>query len=537
MQPTPSSARRVAIYTRFSTDRQNERSCADQEHLCRAWAAREDAGIVATYEDRAVSGSSMVNRAGIQRLLRDARERRFDTVLCEHVDRLSRDQADLALIRRELRFLDIEIVTLQDGVVGAMHVGLKGLMSEMFLADLAQRTRRGLSGRVREGRSAGGRSYGYRPDPAATGRLLVVEAEAAIVRRIFAAYLGGSNSRAIAMALNADRIPGPRGGRWNASTIHGNAQRMNGILQNRLYVGELVWNRQRFVKDPATGKRISRPNPAGATETSAVPELAILDRDTFEAVQRRRAALRQVHPAHQRRPQHVLSGLLRCGCCGASYTVFGAGRIGCAGHRERGDCTNNRTVTLKHVEDRVLAALRDELASPDLQAEYVRAYHAAAARLEATTGTRRSDDERRLAELSAAIERTVDLLLDESGPKALMARLRAMEAEADSIRAGLAASAAPAVRLQPDAPARYRKMVEDLATQLRGLKQGAPAERLVAAVRSLISAVHITPAPESKKPVRIDVDGLLDRWVSDALPEYGGVLVAGAGFEPATFRL
>ena len=146
--------RRAAIYARFSTDRQNERSCEDQAWLCRQLAEREGMFVVAEYEDKAISGASTHGRLGLARLLRDARDKRFDVVICEDLDRLSRDQADLANIRKELtRFLEIQIVTLHDGEVGAMHVGLKGLMSELFLADLAKRTRRGQAGRVREARA------------------------------------------------------------------------------------------------------------------------------------------------------------------------------------------------------------------------------------------------------------------------------------------------------------------------------------------------------------------------------------------------
>jgi site-specific DNA recombinase len=56
-------------------------------------------------------------------------------------------------------------------------------------------------------------------------------------------------------------LPGPRGGVWNASTIAGSRKRLNGILQNELYGGRIIWNRQTFIKDPETGKRISRENP------------------------------------------------------------------------------------------------------------------------------------------------------------------------------------------------------------------------------------------------------------------------------------
>ncbi|MEO1603563.1 MAG: recombinase family protein [Pseudomonadota bacterium] len=85
-------------------------------------------------------------------------------------------------------------------------------------------------------------------------------AEARIVLRIFEDYAAGRSPRAIAHALNAEGIRGPSGKGWGPSTIHGNRQRGTGILNNALYVGRLVWNRLTYVKDPDTGKRLSRLN-------------------------------------------------------------------------------------------------------------------------------------------------------------------------------------------------------------------------------------------------------------------------------------
>jgi hypothetical protein len=126
-------------------------------------------------------------------------------------------------------------------------------MNALFLKDLAQKTRRGLEGRVRQGRSGGGLCFGYdvvravdaSGEPVAGGRT-INEAEAAVVRRIFAEYAQGRPPRAIARGLNADRIPGPFGGTWGPSTINGNAGRGTGILNNALYLGRLVWNRLRY---------------------------------------------------------------------------------------------------------------------------------------------------------------------------------------------------------------------------------------------------------------------------------------------------
>jgi hypothetical protein len=149
-----------------------------------------------------------------------------------------------------------------------LHVGLKGMIAAQYLEVLAQKTRRGMAGRVHMGKSAGGRCYGYdvvrdlRDDGTlTTGERAINPYEAEVVIRIYNDYLSGMSAKAIAKGLNREGIPSPRGGQWNASTLVGNQKRGNGILNNELYIGRLVWNRQKFRKDPDTRKRIAMPNP------------------------------------------------------------------------------------------------------------------------------------------------------------------------------------------------------------------------------------------------------------------------------------
>lgn len=86
---------RVALYARYSSDNQREASIADQFRLCEEHAAREGWRIVERYSDAAISGSSVILRPEIQKLLADAQSGQFDIVLAEALDRLSRDQEAL----------------------------------------------------------------------------------------------------------------------------------------------------------------------------------------------------------------------------------------------------------------------------------------------------------------------------------------------------------------------------------------------------------------------------------------------------------
>ncbi|MDT8871329.1 recombinase family protein [Komagataeibacter rhaeticus] len=152
---------RVALYARYSSDNQSAASIEDQLRLCDEMAQREGWPVVQTYRDAAISGASMILRPGIQAVLEDARGGAFNVLMAEALDRISRDQADVATLFKHLRFAGVRIVTLAEGEISELHVGLKGTMNALFLKDLAMKTHRGLRGRIEKGRSGGGLCYGY----------------------------------------------------------------------------------------------------------------------------------------------------------------------------------------------------------------------------------------------------------------------------------------------------------------------------------------------------------------------------------------
>lgn len=226
-----------------------------------------------------------------------------------------------------MRYLGIPIITVAEGEISELHIGLKGTMSALFLKDLAQKTHRGLEGRIREGKAASGLSFDYRirrqplPDGTFTTGERVIDADQAdIVRRIFQMYADGFSSRSIAAKLNDEGIVGPAGTAWGSSTIYGNWRRGTGILNNELYVGKLIWNRQRFIKDPATGKRQARLNPESEWVTQDVPDLRIIDQPLWKAVKHRQNDTRRtmseegnaIRPERARRARYLdIQGNLR----------------------------------------------------------------------------------------------------------------------------------------------------------------------------------------------------------------------------------
>src|SRR5437899_5302644 len=189
---------KVAIYARYSSDNQRDASIADQLRVCRAFAERQGWAICEEFTDHAVSGATLL-RAGFQALMRDALNRRFDVVLAESLDRFSRDQEDTAGLFKRLTFAGVNIITLAEGDITHLHVGLKGTMNALFLKELAEKTRRGMRGRVELGKAGGGLCYGYRVvrqlqnGVMTTGEREINSEEVAVVRRIFESYSAGAS--------------------------------------------------------------------------------------------------------------------------------------------------------------------------------------------------------------------------------------------------------------------------------------------------------------------------------------------------------
>jgi site-specific DNA recombinase len=536
----------AVVYARFSTELQNEKSTEDQIELCRVYAARHGFDVIGTYEDKARSGASVFGRDGLMRLMDAARDRKFGVVIVEALDRLSRDMEDLAGIHKRLSFLGVEIHAVHDGTADAVLVGLRGLVGQLQREDGAKKVRRGMAGVIRDGRHAGGRAYGYRAAPGRTGELEIVEEEAEVVRRIFSEYADGRPPREIAGELNREGVAPPRGAKWNASTINGNTQRGNGLIFNELYAGHIVWNKVRMVKNPDTGKRISRPNPRDQWQTIAAPLLRIVDDETWSRVQTLKAEKARLSTNVKRRPAHLLSGLLRCGCCGSGMSVHdrdktGKTRIRCSAVRESGSCSNRRILYLSEVEEAVLRGMTEELKDTRLIETYVRTYNEERKRLATTALSRRARIERKRDRLEAERQRAIDLLikgvLREEEGRARLDELKAQVVEAERELSSLE-KAPQIIALHPATIGSYIATVDKLAGVL---SEHARAEddrgTLVATFRALVHSVTVYPkAP--REGFQVEVKGKLASLIGgEAIPQAkysGGRVVAEEGFEPPT---
>lgn len=371
------SEMRVAAYARYSSDLQRQASLDDQLRNCRARCNSEGWPEPAIFTDAGISGARN-DRAAFLRLM--SRLDGFDVVLVDDLTRFGRDKDEVGRNVKRMVFAGVRLIGVSDGVDTErkghkVEVGLRGLMAELFLDDLAEKTHRGLTGRALAGASAGGLPYGYRVTD--VGQRDIDEAQASVVRRIFTDYLHGHSAREIALALNREGVPSSRGGTWAASAIHGDLRRGIGILVNPIYCGRQIWNRSHWIKHPETGRRVRKERPESEWIITDHPELAIVDADTFDAAQARLRSRRLKTPGGSH-PRYVLSGILRCGQCGGPMVAIDRYRYGCATAKDRGTCSSRIRFARAPAEDALLAGVRRELLS---EAAFKRFQHSVQAAL------------------------------------------------------------------------------------------------------------------------------------------------------------
>ena len=391
-------------------------------------------------------------------------------------------------------------------------------------------THRGMTGQALDGYSTGGLPYGYDSVPDGIGhRRFVNEEEARWVRWIFERYVQGDTPRAIVDRLNRLGVPSPRGGTWVATAVYPDAKGV-GILGNEIYAGTLIWNRRKWSKHPITGRRIPVARPRSEWVIKSAPELRIVDDTLWEAAQARTHAIR-AKTSKQRdggsrarggggASKYLFSGLLRCGCCGGAYVIVDRRRYGCAINKDRGDaaCSNRLKVNRAIVEDRLLAGIKRNLLSD----EAYQVFEDEVARLLKVS----QPDPAAARKAEAKARQEVDNILDaiRQGIVTPSTRKALEEAEAKLLEAQ------ERVRvIERFAPAKtIPRLHEAFEKLVANLEQAEDVAAMREAIREIVGEVRLVP----------EGGDLVAEMTSAGLAGACQMaLVAGAGFEPATFGL
>jgi len=390
---------KAAIYARYSSENQSEKSIDDQIRVCKKYCAEHELTVCDEhiYVDEALSGS-LLNRPGLQALDKAAENKEFEAVLVDDLSRLSRSNHQMLTLVLKFNYLQVKIISVADGIStddenSKLGIQMRGLINELYLDDLRKKTSRGLEGQKLRGFSAGEDVYGYCTKPVGELKLnrkgqakyegmvhKINPEEAEIVKRIFKEFIEGKSTHKLAIQFNEEKVPTKkkmRGG-WNISTI-------SRILRNEKYIGKWNWRKTKNVRDPMTGKKKSVLRPEKDRVLIFREDLIIIDKETWEKTQKRLEELRGTWPVSVKKkafyqqksyihtsPNHLFSGLMKCNTCGAAIVLIsgkGTGYYGCYNAKKK-TCNNTLLIPRKRVEETIIKELREKILTAD-NLEYV----------------------------------------------------------------------------------------------------------------------------------------------------------------------
>jgi DNA invertase Pin-like site-specific DNA recombinase len=516
------------------------------------------------FSDEAISGAGL-DRPGFQALLRAAKAtpRSVDVVLVDDTSRLSRSLADTVRLREELSFRGIRLIAVSQGIdsndeQADVMMTVHGLVDSLYVKELAKKTHRGLEGLALTGFHTGGSCYGYQSEKVGDKtRLRIDEEEAAVVRRIFEMSAAGFSLKRIAKQLNGEGVPPPRGTKkktrpsWVFTAIRE-------MLRRDLYRGRIVWNRRKFKKRPGTNKRVSVLRPESEWVITDEPELRIVPDDLWNRVQERRLTVAAKHPGVKPGLLHraatvpyLFSGLLKCGeCgeCGANLTILtGRGKdrksasYGCPHHFTRGTCSNDLYQRRDRLEETLLSGLQRFLLDDDVIDETLAKVLKAVTLAESEQTGAIRDLRAKQIEIGRELRNLTDAICKSGRSEFLLRAIRSKEAELSSLTIDLRrlCSGASTNIDREDLRSRIEEEVADLPALLNIDPVRAKAE-----LQKHLSGIRMVPTERNGNRFYV-AEGEWDMtpemktgsqlFDSEENPYFR--MVAGAGFEPATFGL
>ena len=564
--------RRCAVYARYSSDLQREASLADQIRKCREYAARQGWTVLDEYirQDEAISGASLAGRDGLQSLINCAKQkpRPFDCILVDDTSRLSRDLSDALKITQTLVYGGVHVVAVSQGIDTSnensrMLTAMHGVVDEQYLIGLRDKVHRGQEGRVLQKMNPGGRCYGYKnvaiEDPTRQGKYgrsavlgvkqEVEPAEAAVLTRIFQMYAEGQGFREIAIHLNHEGIASPPPARnrirrgWNRYTIRE-------MLFNEKYRGVIVWNRTKKMRNPDTGKKVSKARPESEWTRTNAPELRIVPEELWkrahdENIRKNDFGIQRIG-GMSRTPgsrTYLFSGMLVCGDCSSNMIIISGGgkrgyvKYGCHAHKHSGVCANNWTIRRDRLEDQLLGAIEQRLFDPailDYAVEKIeQAVKARIADIQRQTALSMKSDSangdsarKRRDELKAQAARLTEAIGMGGNLPTLVQKLQEVQREIEQADRGIAVQRPRNIELKPG---QVRDYVQKAMLQLRSNLSESDVAVAKNALMKNVGRLVLTPTTiEGKRLFRVA----------------GGVQVAGAdgvmlvvardGIEPPT---
>ena len=310
-QPQSEELEKVAAYCRVSTDSSDQLNSYRTQigYYTNFIALHPGWELVDIYADEGITGTSLEKRDEFKRMLADCRAGKISRILVKSVSRFARNTLELIETTRELKDLGVVVVFEEQGIdtaqmLGEMQVTLLAMAAQEESVSISKNMKWSIQKRMDAGTYLGNIApYGYRLEE---GQLLIIEAEASVVRRIFEMRLAGMGQVAITQELNRQGIL-PRDGKpW---TVH----RVRYILSNERYIGDSLFQKK-YIADPLSHRSVRNHGERDQYYFRDTHE-GIISREAFQKVQESFPG--QASP--QKKEPHLFVHLIQCSQCGRHY--------------------------------------------------------------------------------------------------------------------------------------------------------------------------------------------------------------------------
>ena len=400
----------TVIYARYSAGpRQTDQSIEGQLRVCTDFCKQRGLTVIDTYCDRHISGRTD-ERPEFQRLIADAKRKKFEAVVVYKTDRFARNKYDSAVYKRELKRNGIQIFyaaeAIPDGPEGIILESLMEGLAEYYSAELAQKIKRGMHESALKCQSTGsGRPLGYRVDE--QKRFQIDPESAQTVQTIFEQYIKGESNAAICELLNSRGLRTAQGKLFNKNSI-------NRIIKNRKYIGEYRYH--------------------DIVVEGGMP--AIISKDTFNLAQAEMERRRTRKAPKSPKAEYLLAGRLFCGHCkGPMQGVSGTGKSGnkwyyyyCGNTRGKNKTCDKKQVSRDRLERAVVDFTVRYVLQEDVLEELARKVHAAQER-QNDTASEIAFYEKKLADNKKSIANVLRAIESGAATQTLPARLQELENE------------------------------------------------------------------------------------------------------------
>ena len=311
------------IYTRVSTSIQVDGYSLDaQKERLRKYAEYEDMTIVGEYSDEGFSGKNIQGRLEFQRMLNDIQENKDDVsyVLVFKLSRFGRNAADVLNSLQLMQDFGVNLICVEDGIdsskdSGKLMISVLSAVAEIERENIRTQTMAGREQKAREGKWNGGFApYGYRLE---NGNLLIAEDEAEIIRIIYDRYIN-TNEGLVSVANYLNNHGYTKKLRQNGAIPGFSSNFVKDVLDNPVYMGKIAYGRRR------TEKKLGTRNEMHVVEQDEFPiydgqhEAIISEEDWNLAQEKRKLNAFKREKINNPDHAHILSGILKCPCCGKS---------------------------------------------------------------------------------------------------------------------------------------------------------------------------------------------------------------------------